>query len=169
MGKVTTLPNRSTFNRRTAARLKTARRVRLMAEQAATHDVAAPELLTLYRQAVRNATARGIAFELSETQFLDICARSGGRCEVSGIPFDVTFSIDQAKRPWAPSLDRIDSTKGYISGNCRLVTVAANLSMNAWGEQVLLKLALAVADRARRGDNLPTDSENLPTVSKHYP
>ncbi len=54
------------------------------------------------------------------------------------------------RAPWAPSVDRIDSSKGYVPGNVRLVCVAANLAMNEWGEDVLARVARAYVE-ARTG------------------
>ncbi|WP_295403742.1 hypothetical protein [uncultured Thiocystis sp.] len=48
------------------------------------------------------------------------------------------------KRPWMPSVDRIDSRLGYTPDNIRLVTVAANLAMGTWGDEVLYKMADAI-------------------------
>lgn len=65
--------------------------------------------------------------------------RSGGRCEVTGLKF---HTVEHAKRhPLAPSIDRIDSSVGYIRGNCRVVCYAANVAMNHWGEEMFGQIA----------------------------
>lgn len=43
--------------------------------------------------------------------------------------------------PYAPSIDRKDSTKGYTRENCRIVCAAANFAMNTWGDEVLSVMA----------------------------
>jgi hypothetical protein len=53
-----------------------------------------------------------------------------GVCELTGTPFD--FS-GRKGNPYAPSLDRIDSSKGYTRDNVRLVCFGLNAAMNVWG------------------------------------
>jgi hypothetical protein len=77
-----------------------------------------------------------------------------GCCAVSGSPFSLqTVGDGQARRPFAPSLDRIDRHKPYRRSNVRLVVAIANFAMNAWGEGPLLQLASAV--HQRQGDRPP--------------
>ena len=57
-----------------------------------------------------------------------------GRCAVSGLEFSETqVGGGKARRPYAPSLDRIDPRRGYEPDNVRLVCAVANFAMNAWG------------------------------------
>lgn len=95
------------------------------------------------RQAA-HARKRGLPFELDEPYVLGLMTASRFRCPVSGIPF--TWSRDEvlSRGPWAPSIDRIDNRHGYIKGNVRVVALAANIAMNAWGYDVLLRLANGV-------------------------
>jgi hypothetical protein len=43
--------------------------------------------------------------------------------------------------PYAPSLDRIDSARGYEIDNIRWVCVAVNFMMNQWGDEVFRSFA----------------------------
>jgi hypothetical protein len=87
----------------------------------------------------------------SESQELysmaDLCAAweaCNGCCAVSGLPFGLQiFGDGQARRPFAPSLDRIERHKAYRKDNVRLVVSIANFAMNAWGEEPLVQLARA--------------------------
>jgi hypothetical protein len=77
--------------------------------------------------------------------------KSEERCAVSGLDFDLRVVGDgQARRPFAPSLDRIDRHKPYTRSNVRLVVSIANFAMNAWGEEPLRELASAVARVGRQ-------------------
>ncbi len=71
----------------------------------------------------------------------------GGVCEATGLPF--SFEIGQAKQhnPWSPSIDRIDSSKGYTLDNCQLVVWAYNVAKHAWPAEVVLKMAEALLAR----------------------
>ena len=77
----------------------------------------------------------------------------GGCCAFSGMPFSLEVVGDgQARRPYAPSLDRIDRHKPYQKDNVRLVVAIANFAMNAWGDEPVLRMASAL--RNKHGDHL---------------
>ena len=63
-----------------------------------------------------------------------------GRCELSGLPF-VFSSVNGDRHPYAPSLDRKDSTKGYTTENCRIILWALNMALSNWGEGVYREIA----------------------------
>ena len=50
-----------------------------------------------------------------------------GKCEVTGIAFDYDNKFNTCKNPLSPSIDRIDSTKGYSKDNARIVLWQYNL------------------------------------------
>lgn len=69
------------------------------------------------------------------------------------------FDKCPVRHPFAPSLDRIDSSKGYTLSNTRLVCVASNFCMNQWGDGVIHELVQAamkhdkVAELERSNDD----------------
>lgn len=105
----------------------------------------------IFDAAKSTARRRGIPFELTRDELADIIFRSGLRCEITGIPFSMSWAeTPKHKRPYVPSLDRRDSTKGYTAANCRLVLCAVNYALNEWGEKTLRRIfggqAVKVAD-----------------------
>jgi hypothetical protein len=64
-----------------------------------------------------------------------------GRCELTGLRFS-TDRDDEANRPFAHSIDRIDSNKGYTRGNIRIVCAGINVAMMHWGEALFAKMAV---------------------------
>lgn len=70
-----------------------------------------------------------------------IAARACGRCEVSGMPF---YTGEDSRHPQQPSIDRIDSSRGYEADNLRMVCLAVNYCMSHWGERVFYAIASAV-------------------------
>jgi hypothetical protein len=116
---------------------------------------------------VRAANARNRARNCGDTFTIEdlkvLWVECGGRCSVSRLPFSLVVVGDgQAKRPFAPSLDRKDRHQPYTLNNVRLVTSVTNFAMNAWGLDPVLVLAAAMhkahCDRPPVG-NGPGDAE----------
>jgi hypothetical protein len=76
----------------------------------------------------------------------EMFVRANGKCEVTRIPFSFLKMDGSRKRPWYPSIDRINSLQGYSFSNCRLVCIAVNLAMHQWGESVLHVIGDAMAE-----------------------
>lgn len=96
----------------------------------------------LARTTHRRRIKGGDGMTLSQLEAIAI--RSGGRCEVSGLPFVLDFT---GKHPFQPSVDRIDNAGGYELQNVRLVCLAVNYCMSEWGEAVFLRIAAAMVQR----------------------
>jgi hypothetical protein len=98
------------------------------------------------REAGKRAALKRHPISLTESDMLWLVWRSKGRCEVSGLPFDMAKLGDGQWRPFTPSIDRVSSRKGYAMSNVRLVTLIANVAMNGWGEAPLRRLAEALVN-----------------------
>jgi hypothetical protein len=86
-----------------------------------------------------------------EGDLRDVWSDCGGSCRLTGRPFRETqVGAGTAKKPFAPSLDRIDPTKPYPRENCRLVLQAVDFALNSWGDEVFEEITLA-AVRHRHG------------------
>lgn len=93
----------------------------------------------LISRARSNASGRrSIPFGLTQDDAEPLLIQSGWRCAVSRSVFRLTTV--NGKRPFAPSIDRIDSAGGYTRNNCRVVCVAVNYAMNVWGAEVLYEI-----------------------------
>lgn len=118
-----------------------------------------PWVRVLFMAARKNSAARGIAFDLTLEDVARLVVASKGRCTVTGMK----LSNDRGelphgkkmRRPWAPSLDRMDSSKGYSLENCRVVCCAANYAMSQWGEAVLMEMAKSMARKRIRRMHAP--------------
>jgi hypothetical protein len=95
----------------------------------------------MYGNCSKNARARGIRFDLTRDDIAEMLEQSRGRCSVTGIFFEFSKKDHHRRRPWVPSIDRMDSQKAYTRDNCRLVCSAVNYAMNEWGIEVLYKIA----------------------------
>lgn len=96
--------------------------------------------------AATRAKRKGIAFSLTDGDVAEVQRRiDAGCCEITGTPFD----LSSGRHFNSPSIDRIDSTRGYSSDNIRVVCYAMNAAMNEWGEGVLLQVVTSwLAKRA---------------------
>ncbi len=96
----------------------------------------------MYRDVYKNAQQRGIPFELSKEDFNHLLAESDGKCCLTKIAFDMT-PPNGKKRPYAASLDRIESSKGYFVDNCRFIISAMNNALGWYGDDVFRRVAFA--------------------------
>lgn len=71
----------------------------------------------LWHRAKKRAARKGLTFDLSLTTVV-----IPDRCPVLGFP----MIVGQGRLPQSPSLDRIDPTQGYVTGNCRVISDHAN-------------------------------------------
>jgi hypothetical protein len=118
----------------------------------------------LLQQAKGRARAIGVVFRLSKDDFHDLYGQANKHCAVSGLPFDLSQLNGINRRPYAPSIDRIDGMLGYTKGNCRIVCCAVNLAMNDFGEDVLWDIAASMVELRRRKLNAARNLANLGTM-----
>jgi hypothetical protein len=116
----------------------------------------------LVRAALKRARQRarrdGIEFTLTTEDLNALWEACEGRCAVSGLPFSLDTFVDAlVKHPFAPSIDRKDSSKGYTLKNTRLVCTAANFAMNQWGAEVLRRVSRGVVAKERKQRDHNTD------------
>lgn len=111
-------------------------------------------LQSIYTSARCSATLRNLSFSLHPRHLIDLANRAAGRCMLTGIEWDSRATNANGKRPWTPSLDRIDSQKGYEPDNTRLVCTAVNLALGDFGDKVLTRIAIALVDRVAQVDSL---------------
>lgn len=120
-----------------------------------TGDIPNLHIAAMLKQSRANAKARGLEHSISIEDLRDLACRSGGRCALTGIKFEYGLAKEvkglstRRKRPWAPSIDRIDSAQGYAIGNVRLVCVAVNIARQDFPDSVLYRLAAGLSNMAK--------------------
>ena len=87
-------------------------------------------------------------FDLTRENLRGLWIRQQGLCAVSGLVFDLTLPTRYFGNPSQPSLDRIDSDRGYCLDNMRFVCLGANVAMNQWGLERFLPIAAAMVEKA---------------------
>ena len=105
----------------------------------------AKKIYELYHATKSRAKYANKEFDLSLGFVEDLWKKQKGCCALSGIPFDWS-KVETKKRvnKDAPSLDRIDSSKGYTKDNVRLITYHLNLALNSFGLEAFKELAKGV-------------------------
>ena len=98
---------------------------------------------TLVKEAKKRAKRKDLEFDIDVPFVLALAAKSGDCCSITGIPFDHSPS-ETYRRPWAPSLDRIDCTRGYTRDNVRITSIAVNYAMGQFGLDALKRIAEAL-------------------------
>jgi hypothetical protein len=87
-----------------------------------------------------------------------------GVCELTGIPFDFYKKEKVSKNPYAPSLDRINSSKGYTKTNTRVVLSAVNDALNQYEDKTMLPILKAMVKGIEKNAEKKTASR-LPKKS----
>lgn len=105
-----------------------------------------------FRYFLLEARCRNVGTNLDLRYLQHLWAEQGGRCQVSGLRLALPRnSLEWERRthdPWKPSLDRIDSSRGYFKGNVRFVAVIANLARHRFSDEELVTFCRAVVAMA---------------------
>ena len=75
-----------------------------------------------------------------------------GYCKVTGLPFTMEPNKNGRTSPLSPSLDRIDSSKGYTEDNVQVVVWIYNNAKSHWGVGALHALARALVQQIGEKD-----------------
>lgn len=102
----------------------------------------------LVSRAKRRATKRKLQFDLNREFLIKQWFLQNGKCAVTGLNLEIPQERTGGKAsPYSPSIDRIDSTQGYIRSNVRLVCYVVNCSLHDYGIHVFDKIAMAYINR----------------------
>lgn len=88
---------------------------------------------------VHNCKQRGFEVNITEEDVRQKLKQQNNKCALTGIRFDEVFK---------PSLDRIDSTKGYIKGNIQLVLHEINTMKSNFTEKRFIELCALVKEHS---------------------
>jgi len=110
----------------------------------------------IFLAAKNRAERKGLSFTLTLDALVELWMAQAGRCALSGLRFGKKCS------PFSASLDRIDSSRGYVPGNVRFVLTALNYALRDYGLSVYLKIATTVLRKARNRSLPVADQPDLP-------
>ena len=107
---------------------------------------------TLYNAAKQRSNQKGTEFEISKARIW--IALKIGVCERTGIPFDFTLPNDTNFNPFTPSIDKINSKKGYTNDNIQIVCTVYNLGKGEMSDEQFIefcRIAVRKYDERSRG------------------
>ena len=108
-------------------------------------------LRAVLNRARKSSRRRNQKFDLNIDDLHSLWDAQNGICDVSGLPFsEEECEGTRVKQPFAPSLDCIDPSKGYVRGNVRFVNEAVKFARTEWGDDVLRRLAYGVIKTEQR-------------------
>lgn len=93
-------------------------------------------------KAVYRAKLKGMRCTISRETLAQAMYACNGRCQITGLAFNDTVVDGRSRRPFRHSVDRIDSSRGYLPDNIRIVCTSVNVAMMHWGEDLFGKLAV---------------------------
>lgn len=109
------------------------------------------KLKEVLRTAQTNAKKRGFECEITLEVFDAWLKTQGEKCALTDIDFDYSCDDKYRVRPFAPSIDRIDSSKGYTFDNIQIVCVMVNRAKNEMTQELFDRMCLARAEVLNAG------------------
>lgn len=93
------------------------------------NNVYDPKIAKFYRF-LKTGLSNGRETTITLEELADIWAIQEGKCIYTGIPLTIPRHDSKNDHITTASLDRIDSSKGYVSGNCQFVSISINYMKN---------------------------------------
>lgn len=94
-----------------------------------------------------NAKLRGLDWEITVDDIADLYEEQGGQCALTG--WDIVFPEIGHPQLTTASIDRIDSSFGYLKENIQLVDKRVNMMKQAYTQEEFVLVCKAVADKVK--------------------
>ena len=94
----------------------------------------------LYNRSKNSKQTKNMSFNLTKEFLHELFQKQNNKCKITNITFDYTKYNNKKASPFKPSIDRIDSSKGYTQDNVRLVCVIINFALNEFGEEIFRQI-----------------------------
>ena len=99
---------------------------------------------TFFSRILEGARVRNIEVSVTKEQILELLEKQDYKCALSGMPLVMSRSFSKDRTNLASSttasLDRIDSSKGYILGNVQWVHKDINIMKNKFDNQHFINI-----------------------------
>lgn len=105
---------------------------------------------TLWSRILTGAIKRNIELNITKEYIWNLLVEQNFKCKLSGLEITLsTYYKDIKKCKNTASLDRIDSSKGYIEGNVQWVHKRINYMKHTLPDNEFIYFCIAVADKQR--------------------
>ena len=106
------------------------------------------DLISRLKNLCTKAKGRTKEFSINTSDLLEVLIKQNGRCAYTKLPLLAT-----ANQFNTVSLDRVDSSKGYVVGNIQLVCAAINKMKQEYTEEVFLLFCLLVTQNNKLSES----------------
>jgi len=106
------------------------------------------DIISRFKNLCTKARLRTKEFNLIDADLLDLWDKQDGRCAYTKLPLLAT-----ANQFNTVSLDRVDSSKGYVVGNIQLVCSAINKMKQEYTEEMFLLFCLLVTQNNKLSES----------------
>lgn len=104
------------------------------------------KLTNLVTQSKYRASKAGLGHEMDVAILTEMYEKQRGRCALSGIEMTIVGSRGSDEYWRSISIDRIDSTKGYILGNVQLVCTGVNYMKKDMTDELFIHFCRTVTE-----------------------
>lgn len=105
---------------------------------------------TLWSRLISHAIERGMAVSVTCEYIWNLFQSQDGKCALSGLELTIPSKFTAPESQCTASLDRIDSSKGYVEDNVQWVHKRINLMKNKHTTEEFIDLCRAVVKNADR-------------------
>jgi len=99
------------------------------------------------RVAISDKRGRKLGFNITPEYIQKLFDSCDGKCQRTGLVFDMEIGTKNKRNPYRPSIDRINSKKGYIKGNIQIVLAIVNTMKMDYTDDVIHPVIKAWASR----------------------
>ena len=124
---------------------------------------------TYYSTIKNSAKRRGLHFDMSQESLWELFLKQGGKCGLTGIDISLSTKIKDCGPDYSSftaSLDRIDSSKGYLLNNVHWVHRDFNRLKNNYSLERFIEMCNMVSDYANQQPSLGRDSLEGSTTNR---
>ena len=101
--------------------------------------------LSWFEKSKKSAELRGLVFDLSIEDIWFLYTAQEGRCALSGM----SIGWSEVGAIHSASIDRIDSSVGYIKGNVQLLHKDVNFMKQQFSQEYFIEVCKAIADKVK--------------------
>jgi len=95
------------------------------------------------RITTKSKIGRILEFDLTPDFIQDLFDKSGRKCAITGIPFQMELGKPYKRNPFRPSIDRIDSKRGYTKDNIQIVLSIVNTMRLDYSDDIINQVIIA--------------------------